>query len=115
MEVGIGIHTGRAIVGNIGSQEKIEWTAVGDTLNTAARLQDFTKAFHDFPIILSRDAWQELKGHRRHSEIRHLGKQRIRGKKEMLDAFGFNPHGGRPLSMAQGEKGFMPLQRIKGV
>ena len=115
MEVGIGIHTGRAIVGNIGSQEKIEWTAVGDTLNTAARLQDFTKAFHDFPIILSRDARQQLKGHRHYPEIRRLGKQRIRGKKEMLDAFGFNPHGERPLSMAQGEKGFMPLQRIKGV
>ena len=115
MEVGIGIHTGTAIVGNIGSQEKIEWTAVGDTLNTAARLQDFTKAFHDFPIILSRDAWQELKGHRRHGEIRHLGKQRIRGKKEMLDAFGFNPRGEGPLSMAQGDKGLVPLQRIKGV
>ncbi len=115
MEVGVGIHTGTAIVGNIGSQEKIEWTAVGDTLNTAARLQDFTKAFHDFPIILSRDAWQELKGHRRHGEIRHLGKQRIRGKKEMLDAFGFNPRGEGPLSMAQGDKGLVPLQRIKGV
>jgi class 3 adenylate cyclase len=115
MEVGIGIHTGTAIVGNIGSQEKIEWTAVGDTLNTAARLQDFTKAFHDFPIILSRDAWKRLKGHRRHGEIRHLGKQRIRGKKEMLDAFGFNPHGEGPVSAAQGDKGLVPLQRIKGV
>ncbi len=115
MEVGIGIHTGKAIVGNIGSEEKIEWTAVGDTLNTAARLQDFTKAFQDFPIILSRDAWEELKEHRHHPDIRHLGKQRIRGKKEMLDAFGFNPHGHRPLPMAQGEKGFAPLRRIKGV
>ena len=115
MEVGIGIHTGKAIVGNIGSEEKIEWTAVGDTLNTAARLQDFTKAFQDFPIILSRDAWEELKEHRHHPDIRHLGKQRIRGKKEMLDAFGFNPHGHGPLPMAQGEKGFVPLRRIKGV
>jgi len=117
MEVGIGIHTGGAIVGNIGSQEKIEWTAVGDTLNTAARLQDFTKAFHDFPIILSREAWEELKGHHHYPEIRHLGKQRVRGKKEMLDAFGFNPHGyrKRPLSMAQDDKDVIPLQRIKGV
>ncbi len=115
MEVGMGIHTGQAIVGNIGSQEKIEWTAVGDTLNTAARLQDFTKAFHDFPIILSRDAWEELKGHRHHHEIRPLGKQRIRGKKEMLDAFGFNPRGEGALSTTQNEKGFMPFKRIKGV
>jgi adenylate cyclase len=102
-------------VGNIGSQEKIEWTAVGDTLNTADRLQDFTKAFHEFPIILSRDAWQELKGHRHYPQIRRLGKQRIRGKKDMLDAFGFNPQGHRPVPMAQGEKGFAPLRGIKGV
>jgi adenylate cyclase len=113
--VGIGLHTGRAILGNIGSQNKIEYTAVGDTVNTAARLQEFTKVFHDFPIILSRGAWKELKGHRHHPEIRRLGKQKIRGKKEMLDAFGFNPKSDRPLSMAQGDKGFMPLQRIKGV
>jgi class 3 adenylate cyclase len=98
-----------------GKPEKIEWTAVGDTLNTAARLQDFTKAYHDFPIILSRDAWQELKGHRQHPEIRHLGKQRIRGKKEMLDAFGFNPSGAPPLSIAQGEGVLRPLRKIKGV
>jgi len=115
MQVGIGLHTGRAILGNIGSQNKIEYTAVGDTVNTAARLQEFTKVFHDFPIILSRGAWKELKGHRHHPEIRRLGKQKIRGKKEMLDAFGFNPKSDRPLSMAQGDRGFRPLQRIKGV
>ncbi|UCF57449.1 MAG: GAF domain-containing protein, partial [Deltaproteobacteria bacterium] len=61
MQVGIGLHTGRAILGNIGSQNKIEYTAVGDTVNTAARLQEFTKVFHDFPVILSRGAWKELK------------------------------------------------------
>ena len=115
MEVGIGLHTGSAILGNIGSQKRIEYTAVGDTVNTAARLQEFTKVFYDFPIILSKDAWEELKGHPHHPEIRHLGRQKIRGKKEMLDAFGFSPKGNRPLFMAQGDRGFVPLERTKGV
>jgi len=91
MSIGIGLHTGLAIVGNIGSQSKMEYTAVGDTINTAARLQELTKLFHDFPIIMSRNAWEALGGHPYHSAITNLGMQQIRGKKEKLEAFGFRP------------------------
>jgi class 3 adenylate cyclase len=115
MGVGIGLNTGRAILGNIGSQTKIEYTAVGDTINTAARLQEFTKLFHEFPIIMSRDAWKELSKHPYHPALTNLGMQKIRGKKEKLEAFGFNPSKAHPLSMAHGDKGFLPLQRMRGV
>jgi len=115
MIVGIGLNTGKAILGNIGSQTKIEYTAIGDTVNTAARLQEFTKLFHEFPIIMSRDAWKELVSHRYHNTIRNLGKQKIRGKKEELEAFGFKLLKDHPISMNQGDRGFMPLQRIRGV
>jgi len=115
MGVGIGLNTGRAILGNIGSQTKIEYTAVGDTVNTAARLQEFTKLFHEFPIIMSRNAWKGLAEHPYHPALTNLGMQKIRGKKEKLEAFGFNPSKGHPLSMAQGDKGFLPLQRMRGV
>jgi len=115
MGVGIGLNTGRAILGNIGSQTKIEYTAVGDTINTAARLQEFTKLFHEFPIIMSRNAWKDLAEHPYHPALTNLGMQKIRGKKEKLEAFGFNPSKGHPLSMAQGDKGILPLQRMRGV
>lgn len=91
MSVGIGIHTGRAILGNIGSQTKIEYTAIGDTLNTAARLQEITRQYEDFPLIMSRAVWEELAAHPDHQTIVNLGKLHIRGKKEDMDAFGFNP------------------------
>jgi class 3 adenylate cyclase len=115
MKIGIGLHTGRAIMGNIGCHTKIEFTAVGDTVNTAARLQEFTKIFHNFPIILSRSVWEQLEGHPDHTSIINLGAQRIRGKKEKLEAFGFNPLIDRTSSGVQGKLGFIPLQRIKGV
>ncbi|MCX5879998.1 MAG: GAF domain-containing protein, partial [Deltaproteobacteria bacterium] len=115
MKIGIGLHTGRAIMGNIGCHTKIEFTAVGDTVNTAARLQEFTKIFHNFPIILSRFVWEQLAGHPDHESIINLGVQRIRGKKDKLEAFGFNPLIDSTSSGSQRTLGFIPLQRIKGV
>jgi len=114
MGIGIGLHTGKAILGNIGSQTKIEYTAVGDTVNTAARLQELTKFFNEFTIIMSRNAWKELTGHPHYPAITNLGMQKIRGKKQNIEAFGFKPLKDYPPSMAHGDRGFMPFQRIKG-
>jgi class 3 adenylate cyclase len=91
IKIGVGLHTGRAIMGNIGSRTKIEYTGVGDTVNTAARLQEFTKIFQGFPIIMTREVWEKLSAHPDHQSIASLGAVRIRGKKETLEVFGFRP------------------------
>ena len=51
VEMGIGINTGVASVGNMGSRYRITYTAVGDAVNLAARLQDLTRVYNTRIIV----------------------------------------------------------------
>jgi class 3 adenylate cyclase len=63
LRVGIGIHTGPAIVGNIGAPGRINYTLIGDTVNIAQRLEELTKALPDaaaVEILVSREVADRL-------------------------------------------------------
>jgi adenylate cyclase len=59
-QIGIGLNTGQAFVGMLGSERRINYTAIGDNVNLAARLQDLTKD-HKWPILISEATYGQVK------------------------------------------------------
>ncbi len=78
---GVGIHCGRAIVGNIGCDFRMDYTAIGDTVNTAERLESIAKGGQ---VLLSEEMYEQVKQHF-HAEF--LGEHTLKGKQEKIKVF----------------------------
>jgi len=85
LRVGIGINTGVVIAGTIGRASKLEFTLIGDTVNVAARVEQYTKTTGD-PILLTRHCLDALYG--RSPELIDRGAHALKGKSAAVQLFG---------------------------
>ncbi|MBL7219332.1 MAG: adenylate/guanylate cyclase domain-containing protein [Phycisphaerae bacterium] len=84
LRVRIGIHSGEAMVGNCGSTQRMDYTAIGDCVNLSARLESANK-FFGTRIIVSAHAWSLCD--RDNLLVRPLGDVFITGVRNSLDLF----------------------------
>ena len=82
-QIGIGINTGAMIVGNLGAQQRFDYTAIGDEVNLGARLEGANKQYGT-AIIISETTYRQA---RKRAQVRELDLVRVKGKSKPVKIY----------------------------
>ncbi len=83
IEIGIGINTGMATIGNIGSEKKKNYTVVGDAVNLSSRLESITKE-HKTPLLFSEYTYNKI---RDKIDCKLIGNVTVKGREQSVNIY----------------------------
>ncbi len=98
-KMGVGLNSGNVMAGNIGAENRVEYTALGDTTNTAARLEGMTKG-SGYELFLAESTRERLKD--KYPGLKEVGELEVRGRVNKVPVWtvvdGDQPGGPEPAS-----------------
>jgi adenylate cyclase len=87
-QMGVGLNTGPIMSGNVGHERRLEYTAVGDTVNTASRIEGMTKGT-GYSIFVSETTYAALQ--RAPGDLTYYDEVEIRGRRNRIKLWGTSP------------------------
>ena len=78
---GVGIHCGQAVVGNIGCDFRMDYTAIGDTVNVAERLESLAKSGQ---VLISEQLYESVKDQ---YQVEYVGELALKGREDKVTAY----------------------------
>jgi class 3 adenylate cyclase/CheY-like chemotaxis protein len=88
---GIGINTGSLIAGGLGTADRLNYTIIGDTVNTTQRIQDLTRQFGESGVAVSESTVASLHTKRGDFRLEPLGEHVLKGKSELIWVYRLQP------------------------